>query len=283
MRNFINIITESINEGWGHYTAIGHDKGSSIVWYMLPGGKVILKPFNGKKDNHDGGDGEGLEGTAIAVGRIDPKQKKISVRTPLAPGNSFIQIAQAKLDYIAKKFTRKYPDYEIWYFGNAATDIRRIDEEVNLTEQTLMEAAGTYGFYQPKTKVEIKIPSGWNNDHADYIAEHPEELGLRPDQVRPSPHDDGISDDRMNWMAEMIDLTLALGWVRMNHYRGAWYFQARDLKTARAAVRQYDDIYYGLSEANVDIGTSSAHPETGFTLYPQSEVARFVKTGAIPR
>lgn len=118
---------EDITEDWDHYTEFGHKKGSSIVWFMLPGGKIIEQTYNSKRNNHDVTDAGGLESQSIAVGRIDPKEMKISVRTPLAPNNSFFYIPEAKLEYIAKVLERRYPDYEIWYFGNAATDIRRID------------------------------------------------------------------------------------------------------------------------------------------------------------
>jgi hypothetical protein len=117
---------KDVLESWDHYTQIGHKKGHALVWYLLPGGKLLTHPFTRKKDNHDM-DADGPESQSIAVGRIDTKQKKISVRTPLAPGNSFFMLSAAKLDYIRNRLERDYPDYEIWYFGNAATDIRRID------------------------------------------------------------------------------------------------------------------------------------------------------------
>jgi hypothetical protein len=129
-------LNKNINENWDHYTDIGHVKGSSIVYYMFPGGKMLTHLYNGKKDNHDVWSSSGNESKAIAVGRIDNITKKISVRTPLAPGNSFSNIPQAKLDFICKKLKSLYPDFEIWYFGNAATEIRRLDEEVQNPKTT---------------------------------------------------------------------------------------------------------------------------------------------------
>jgi hypothetical protein len=114
-----------IAEGWDHYTEIGHKAGSSTVWYMLPGGKIETAEFprKGKKYNHQ----EEIEVKAIAVGRIDPKQNKISIRPPLAPGNSFYSLTDRKLEFVVSRLERAYPDFEIWYFGEAATDIRRVD------------------------------------------------------------------------------------------------------------------------------------------------------------
>jgi hypothetical protein len=123
-------------ETWDHYTAIGHTRGSSIVWYMMPGGKMIQHPFLGRRSNHDGS-AEGDESRAIAVGRIDPKKRKISVRTPLAPGNSFIFLSEPKLAFIRKQLERDYPDYEIWYFGHGASDIRRIDRNQEQAQNDL--------------------------------------------------------------------------------------------------------------------------------------------------
>ena len=121
------LVAEIILEGWDHYTEIGHRKGTSVVWYMMPGGEILTHEFKRKADNHDMSP-HGHESRAIAVGRIDPVQRKISVRTPLAAGNSFVMIPDAKLAFIRKRLERLYPDYEIWYFGNGAQDIRRIDE-----------------------------------------------------------------------------------------------------------------------------------------------------------
>jgi soluble P-type ATPase len=122
--NLYEMFNES-SSGWNVYTGIGHAKGS-IVYYILPGGKIVSHEYKTTKNNHDASV-DGLESKAIAVGRIDQAAKKISVRTPLAPGNSWAFIPQAKLDFIAKKLEKSYPGYEIWYFGNGATDIRRID------------------------------------------------------------------------------------------------------------------------------------------------------------
>jgi hypothetical protein len=114
-----------VREGWDHYTEIGHKKGN-VVWYMMPDGKLITHEYKTKRDNHDMSP-DGHESRAIAVGRIDNTQNKISVRTALAPGNAYYMIPEVKLDFIRRHLERDYPDYEIWYFGNAATDIRRID------------------------------------------------------------------------------------------------------------------------------------------------------------
>lgn len=130
MRDLINIVTEALDadlaEDWDHYTEFGHTRGSSIVYFMLPGGKIVEHPYTTKEDGHDVFDREGMEAKSLAVGRIDPKKMKISVRTPLAPGNCHFYIPQAKLDFIAGKLKRRYPEYEIWYFGRGATDIRQI-------------------------------------------------------------------------------------------------------------------------------------------------------------
>ena len=155
---------------------------------------------------------------------------------------------------------------------------------IDLVETILMEAQGTFGFYQPSTGKEIETPRGGHVDHADYVVEHPEAFGLKPEQVRPCPDEKDAADySRMHWMADMIDLTLALGWVRINQFRGAWYFQARDEKLVRRAVKFYDYAYDGVEEAVCDIGLSSAHPDVCFTVYPYEKVQAFIKTGARPR
>jgi hypothetical protein len=152
---------------------------------------------------------------------------------------------------------------------------------ITLVENILMEASGTFGFYHPETKTEIETPHGADVDHADYVAAHPEEFNLAPDQI--PTLDNQNSDERMDWMAAVLDLTLAQGWVRINQYRGAWAFQGRDEKAIRRTIQFYDHAYSGITEANVDVGLSSAHPDTCFTLQPYEVVQRFIKTGARPR
>jgi hypothetical protein len=113
---------EELEEDWDDYLRIGHKKGST-VYYMMPGGKLITHEYNGKKDNHDQ---NGPEMTAICVGRIDNTTKEISIRTPLAPGNSWYYIPEAKMEFIIRKLSRQFPGYSLWYFGNAASDIRKV-------------------------------------------------------------------------------------------------------------------------------------------------------------
>lgn len=108
-------------ENWDHYTEFGHEKGS-LLYYVMPGGKIVTDEVRGRAYHK-----EEPESKALAVGRIDPVAKKISVRPPLAPGNMWYMIPEAKLEYIRKRLERAYPDYEIWYFGNSAKEIRRID------------------------------------------------------------------------------------------------------------------------------------------------------------
>ena len=72
--------------GWDTYTSFGHTKKTCDVWYLRNNGELQIFPYLAVKDGHDLLD---IEGDSIAVGRIDNKKKKISIRTPLAPGNSW--------------------------------------------------------------------------------------------------------------------------------------------------------------------------------------------------
>lgn len=155
---------------------------------------------------------------------------------------------------------------------------------IDLIETTLMEAAGTYGFYQPSTDTEIVTPRGSEIDHADYVADHPEEFGIAANDIPARPDTHGFQDPaHMIWMSTILDMTFERGWVRVNQYRGAWSFQARDIKTARATVRKYDDMFHGLHETYIDVGPHSDSPEVSFGLDSYEDIQKFIKTGRLPR
>lgn len=151
-------------------------------------------------------------------------------------------------------------------------DARAFDNENHdIHESVLMEVAGTYGFFHPETEQEILTPG--HMDHADYVAKHPEQFGLTAEDM---PVHTGE-----RYMARIIDLVIARGWVRVNFFKGAWFFQAKDLKTVHGAVAHYymNDL---VEEAVIDYGPDSTQPGSSVTLYPSKKVAYFVKTGKIP-
>lgn len=144
----------------------------------------------------------------------------------------------------------------------------------------LFEVAGTYGFFRPMDDREVLVPHG---DHGDYIAEHPEEFGITTADVaaitaQPFEHDS--ASPGMWRMRRLINLVLHKGWVRVNYYRGAWFFNGRDLKVVRAALRHYfkDDW---MDEAVLDVGPDSGEPEWSTSLYPHDNVKQYVRTGKI--
>jgi hypothetical protein len=148
----------------------------------------------------------------------------------------------------------------------------------------LSEAAGTYSFFRPSDESEILCDGNYHSDHSDYIVKHPERFGLTAGDVEAASLDannpDPYSTPEMQTMARLLALVLSKGWVRVNFYRGAWNFQALDLKTARRALAHYFENNL-VQEATLDWGPDVAHPQ-GMTLYPADEVRRFIRTGRVP-
>ncbi len=130
-------------ESWDNYQEIGHFRGAKL-WYLLKGGKLIVddvgymmhgatpEDFETASQERDGLENHNpdVEEKTLAVGRIDDLRKKISIRTPLAPGNSYFDLPERTIEFAAKKLRQRYPDYEIWYFGKGASEIRQIMEDV---------------------------------------------------------------------------------------------------------------------------------------------------------
>jgi hypothetical protein len=151
-----------LKESWDNYQEIGHFRGAKL-WYLLKGGKLIVddvgymmhgatpEDFETASQERDGLENHNpdVEEKTLAVGRIDDLRKKISIRTPLAPGNSYFDLPERTIEFAAKKLRQRYPDYEIWYFGKGASEIRQIMED-----------------QRPKTPVrEVPDRHQWEDEH----------------------------------------------------------------------------------------------------------------------
>jgi hypothetical protein len=149
--------------------------------------------------------------------------------------------------------------------------------------KTLLEVAGTYGFFRPSDEKEILCDGPHSKEHADYILDDPAAFGLTPDEVQvalASPAVTTNATPKMQQMAQLLSLVIHKGWVRVNYYRGAWNFQALDLRTVRKAVAYYWFVHDGMQEAVIDWGPDVAHPD-GVSLYPTDRIKHFLKTGRI--
>jgi hypothetical protein len=159
-----------------------------------------------------------------------------------------------------------------------------LNNHMRYREIILFEAAGTYGFFRPVDQKEILCDGHYNKEHADYVLDNPAAFGLSPAEVKmaidtipTSP--DQYASSKMQEMTRILALVIRKGWVRVNYYRGAWSFQAIDLRTVRKAVIFYASNH-GMQEANIDWGPDIAHPE-GASLYPEDQIEHFIKTGRI--
>jgi len=149
-----------IHESWDNYQEIGHYRGAKL-WYLLKGGKLIVddvgymmvgatpEDFESVSDERDGlmNHNPEIEENTLAVGRIDDLRKKISIRTPLAPGNSYFDLPERTIEFAAKKLRQQYPEYEIWYFGKGASEIRQIMEDERLHYFDIGHHRGGLMFY----------------------------------------------------------------------------------------------------------------------------------------
>lgn len=122
----------------------------------------------------------------------------------------------------------------------------------------LFEVAGTFGFFNTKTEKELKTKG--LEDHSDYISAHPEIFGDTTDKTP----------------EEAVDHAVQQGWVRINNYRGSWWFHANSLRDAKKAVAYYWWVYDGLYEINVDIGPMN-DPSESFSMSDPNEIQRWLK------
>jgi hypothetical protein len=147
----------------------------------------------------------------------------------------------------------------------------------------LLEAAGTYGFYHPKTDTEVLCEQNYKVEHADYVIAEPGKFGCTPEEVQaaldgPDNPEDIHATPDMQRMTRVLNLILAKGWARVNYYRGAWSFHALSLPIARAALKHYASEEW-IEEATLEYGPIASHPEWSENLYPRDAVMHFVKTG----
>lgn len=160
-------------------------------------------------------------------------------------------------------------------------------EIMTLTEgKLLQEAAGTYGFYRPSDDTEILADGNHTVEHADYVIKDPERFGLtRADVERVEAEPDDAGDNGspdMQRMSRILALLFAHGWVRVNYFRGGWSFHAIDLPTVTAALRHYASEDW-IDEASLEWGPRPANPEWAHTLYPNTEVKRYLRTGKLEK
>ena len=101
------------------YLDVGHRVGASSVYYIMPGGKLDVHPYEGYSDMHGNlGVTDEREMQAIAAGRIDHAKKRISMReTRGRERKGWRGYGRNELQFIAGILRRAYPDYEIVYYG----------------------------------------------------------------------------------------------------------------------------------------------------------------------
>jgi hypothetical protein len=143
-----------------------------------------------------------------------------------------------------------------------------------VSEATIMEVAGSYCLYNPKTKEEIMCRG--HEDHYRIIERHPEKFGVDPAKIREV---EVFDDASIDYMAYLITKALQAGWVRCNSFKGAWCFQAGDIQTAVKAAAKYDHEFYGLGEIIFDIGMDAATPDKSFVVIGDDEIKAFLKGG----
>ncbi len=142
-----------------------------------------------------------------------------------------------------------------------------------LNEQRLDEVAGSFSMFNPKTKQDVMMtPRGI--DHGEYIYLHPEEFGFSKDELR--------DPETRGGLAHNINAAFTKGWIRVNNYRGAWFFNAPDVKSVRAAAVFYTKLEHYLEEVVADIGPDSSQPLKAFTLTDEKDIDRFIRAGRLP-
>lgn len=127
-------------------------------------------------------------------------------------------------------------------------DLARYSKEVyeavgeRVVEESISEASGTVGWYNPKTGEEVRSrSSSKDNDHFAMIAADQEKFSV------------DLNDTR-GW-EDAINKAVANGWVRVNFYRGTLFVQASDKISASETARYYSE--WPIDELVVDLPGSS--------------------------
>jgi hypothetical protein len=155
---------------------------------------------------------------------------------------------------------------------NSTDEIPFVDEAKiggeSLTEQRLDEVAGSYSMFCPKTRKEVLMyPRGI--DHGEYIYYHAEEFGLTTGEL--------LAPETNDAMTHNINAAFTKGWVRVNNYRGAWFF-----KYVHTAAVYYTKGEHFLEEIVADIGPDARTPLKAFTLTKDADINRFIRSGRLP-
>lgn len=130
-----------------------------------------------------------------------------------------------------------------------------------MREGILVEVAGTFSWYHPQTEEEVTSEL-FGNEHWDVVRQNPEKFGLTREQLP---------------QARMEDV-YQHGWVRVNYYRGVWYFQGQTKALVQAAAAHYAWAHDGLHEVILDI----VHPGyRSYTLMGPA-IEKFIKHGVLP-
>jgi len=151
--------------------------------------------------------------------------------------------------------------------------IRHIAGPMN---ESLMEATGTYSMFHPGSGTEITIRGGI--DHGAYVYAHPEQFGLTADDVV-KPDD----PNELDAMAHNLDMAMRNGWVRVNHYRSAWFIQGLTARNVRQTAKYYSDAYSGMYELIADIGGDVRHPTHSVNFTEWKDIDRFIRTGKLDK
>lgn len=244
-----------IHESWDNYQEIGHYRGAKI-WYLLRGGKLIVddvgymmhgatpEDFETARQERDGLENHNpdVEEKTLAVGRVDDLRKKISIRTPLAPGNSYFDLPERTIEFAAKKLRQRYPDYEIWYFGKGASEIRQIMEDTHYFD--IGHTRGRLMFYMmPGGKIVTRKDTHLTRCHNEEYAKEAKCLALG--RIDPETKTISIRDPHDDVQIRPRQLDYIQKALRREYpdYR-MWFFGDRDRGRLLEDQNPVQDRYY---------------------------------------
>jgi hypothetical protein len=124
-------------------------------------------------------------------------------------------------------------------------------------------------FFSPATRKVVKVPIG--QTHASWIADNPETLGVDPKAAAlidlKSPPDP-LADRYPS--SDMIDLALALGWVRCVGTASTLFINGADIEGIRKTLLHYRRDYDAFQ---IDVGTDGH--EDSYRLDDPVTIGRF--------
>lgn len=109
------------------YLGIGHDKGSEM-WFMDRRQGIRIAPINTTLDTHSGF----ISDDSLAAGRIDHKQKLISLRTGEALERPEQDIPDRIVNQVARFFNKNYPGYAIVNYTTRGRELVSEKHEVSI-------------------------------------------------------------------------------------------------------------------------------------------------------